>query len=88
VFSFKSALAAAALTVAVVGGVTAVHAQTTPQPMNSGMHRANDGMMPMMNDPVAMCDKMMHAVATDPVMHKKMNDLMRQAMSGTPRKRP
>ena len=87
-FSFKSALAGAALSLALVGGITAVHAQTTPQPMISGMHRTTDGMMQMMNDPVAMCDKMMHAIATDPVMHEKMNDLMRQAMSGTQQKRP
>lgn len=79
VFSLKSALAGAALSLAVAGGVSAVHAQTA-QPMN-GMGGMNGGMMQMMNDPVAMCDKMMHAIATDPVMHKKMNDLMRQAMS-------
>ena len=81
--SFKSALAGAALSLVIVGGVTAVHAQTTPRPMNSAMHRTSDGMMQMMNDPVAMCDKMMHAIATDPAMHKKMNDLMRRAMNAS-----
>gem|GEM_PF-5531396 len=86
-FSLKSALVGAALSLAVAGGVSVVHAQTTQQPMRSigGM---NGGMMQMMNDPVAMCDKMMRAIAADPAMHKKMNDLMRHAMTGSPQKHP
>lgn len=85
-FSLKSALAGAALSLAVVAGVSVAHAESTPQPMAStqpmqGM-QMNGGMMQMMNDPVAACDQMMHAIATDPAMHKKMNDLMRQAMNG------
>ena len=98
-FSFKSALAGAALSLALVGGVSAVRAQTSPQPMSSThpmtsarpmtpMPGMNGGMMQMMNDPVAMCDQMMHAIATDPVMHKKMNALMLKAMNGSQQKRP
>lgn len=86
-FSLKSALAGAALSLSVVAGVSVAHAQTTPHPMASaqpmqGM-QMNGGMMQMMNNPVAMCDQMMHAIATDPTMHKKMNDLMREAMNGS-----
>ena len=82
-FSLKSALAGAALSLAVIGGVTAAQAaQTTPEPMRN-MHEMSGGMMQMMDDPVGMCDKMMHAIATDPAMHKHMNDLMRQAMSSS-----
>lgn len=91
-FSLKLALGGAALSLALVAGVSSVHAQTTPDPMksmgmNGGSMQMNGGMMQMMNDPVAMCDKMMHAITTDPAMHKKMNDLMRQAMSATQQKR-
>ena len=97
-FSFKSALAGAALSLALVGGVSAVRAQTTPQPMNmplpvtsthpmKTMPGMNGGMMQMMNDPVALCDQMMYAIATDPVMHKKMNALMFQAMHASQQQR-
>lgn len=98
-FSFKSALLGAALSLALVGGVSAVKAQTSPQPMNTAHPMSssqpmnmpgamNGGMMQMMNDPVAMCDRMMHAIATNPAMHKQMNDLMRRAMSGTMQQHP
>jgi hypothetical protein len=81
-FSLKSALGGAAFSLILVGGVSAVHAQTT-HPMN-GMGGMNGGMMQMMNDPVAACGKMMQAMASDPVMHKKMNALMRQAIQKAP----
>lgn len=98
-FSFKSALAGAALSLALVGGISAARAQTSPHPMNTAhpmtsahpmttMPGMSGGMMQMMNDPVAMCDQMMHAIATDPVMHKKMNALMLQAMHRSQQQHP
>jgi len=41
------------------------------------------GMMGMMSkDPVGSCASMMSKIASDPQLHKKMNTIMRDAMSG------
>ena len=81
------------MSLATVATLLLAASQAGAQQANHHQHGAPSGqsmnMMGMMSgDPAAMCASMMQSMMSDPVIHKRMNELMRRNMQGTGLKHP
>jgi hypothetical protein len=81
------------ISISTVAALLIAASQAGAQEANHHQHGAPSGqsanMMGMMrNDPAAMCGSMMQSMMSDPVIHKRMNELMRRNMQGTGSKYP